>query len=158
MEEPVFGAKSVAARLDSVLKGEGSNDDIAAELKERTGYVVSGEKIRKARKGENQTIAHDLLAAVAITYGVGIGWLLMEQGPKKPAPNGERVSFEPIGEAERLEILRLLSFVQHIISTGPASFADLMADLRALGAAVGIEGLAVGNGGGGQTGKHATDE
>jgi hypothetical protein len=71
-----FSASEVGCRLEEVLAGKGSNDTIAATLKAKTRYEVSGEKIRKARKGEGQSIAHDLLVAVAITYGVDLAWLL----------------------------------------------------------------------------------
>ncbi len=81
MDTPGFGAKQVGKRLDVVLSGKGSNDAIAERLKARTGYETSGEKIRKARRGENQTIAHDLLAAVAEVYEIDVAWLLTGRKP-----------------------------------------------------------------------------
>lgn len=95
MDKQPFAAARVAERLNAALDGKGGNDAIALALKQRTGLEISGETMRKARAALTQHIAHDLLAAVAVTYGVDVGWLMTgERKDEKKGPTVEEVRAE----------------------------------------------------------------
>lgn len=101
METPDFSTSEVAARLDRVLASMPSDDAVAARLTEKAGYSTTGEKVRRARNGDVQKIAHDLLAAIGVAFEVDLTWLLTG---KEPAPVGVEKGSDL--EAEWLAALR----------------------------------------------------
>lgn len=145
-----FSVAEVAKRLDRVL-GKDDNRTVAEKLQRETPWRGSYEKVRNARQGNHLTIAHDLIAAVAVAYQVDAGWLLLgpeESPPRMKEPRaayeagGAEAATEAIEETERLAILRLLSFVSQVVASGPVSSIELMEDLRALASVLHVQQLA----------------
>lgn len=119
----------VAKRLTALLKARGKSVNwLAGEL----GMVQS----TVARQFKGKALALPVVVGAAYLLDVPVETILFEQNRRteKPAPsNREQATVEPVGETERIGILRLLSFLSQVVASGPTSSFELMEDLKALG-------------------------
>lgn len=99
MDALQFGVEAVAKRIDDLLTPlPGGNEVFAKAIFDKTGYKTSGEKLRRARTGQGESIDHALVVAVAETFGVDVRELLLGEAPATPRAGGRVVDSDAIDE------------------------------------------------------------
>ena len=115
-DQSPFSSKEVGGRLWEAVESVGSAEAVAEMLRERTGYVTSGQKIREACNGRRDKIDHALIAAVVVACGGDPLYILTGERPPEPEKQERPASLEPIGNAERLQLVRLATTLTYAIA------------------------------------------